>query len=94
MAQDKVKLEDMKIDFNAMCEFEKLTGKSLQSLYKTKNFAMNDIRAIVKGSLGLDEEEEAGDIIVEYVKENGFDKFSNLFSQKMEEFNNEFDKKK
>lgn len=95
MTQDKEKinLNNMKIDFNAICEFEKTTGKSLFKVAKEKSFALNDLRALVKASFEL-EEDEAGKIIEEHIKEHGFTDFSNIINVKMEEFHEIFGKKK
>lgn len=87
-----MKLQDMKINFNTVCEFEKLTKKGLFEVIKSNNIALNDIRAIVSASLKTDEN-KAGTLIEEYAKENGFEEFTKLFSEKLQEFNESFGKK-
>jgi len=77
------KLQDIKIDINAICEFEKLTGKSIADL-KTDNFKLTDIRALISAGLSVDEI-EAGRIMQEYMESDANEGLLEIISKKMED---------
>lgn len=78
-------IQDIKFDFNAMCDFEVTTGQSLMKLFADDNdIKMNDVRALVKSGLGITET-EAGEVISEYLKENDLGELFKIIGDKLNE---------
>lgn len=79
-------LQDIKFDFNAMCNFEIATGQTLMDFLSKGKIGLNDMRMLVKAGLnvGID---EAGQIISDYIAntENAIEELTNLFAKKFEE---------
>ena len=76
----------MKLDINAMCEFEEITGRSLLALLEnTDNMRMSDIRALVQAGLELKDPKEAGDILMEYMNDKEQKPIFEVISVKMNE---------
>ena len=64
-----MKIQDIKLDLNAICEFEKLTGKTLHGFLEQKTPAMNDIRGLIAAGLKI-EEEKAGEMLQEFLNDD------------------------
>ena len=64
-----MKIQDMKLDLNAICEFEKLTGKTLNSIFKQDDIGMYDIRGLVQAGLKIETPEEAGNLIQDFLQD-------------------------
>lgn len=60
------KKRNLKFNFNAICNFEEATGKSIASLGETKEFKMSDLRALLWAGLVHEDPdltiEEAGEL--------------------------------
>lgn len=80
------KIQDIKIDINAMCDFEQITGKSLMSaLNDMEDIRMTDIRALIQAGLNLEDSKEAGNILMEYMSDENAEPIMNLLSDKLSE---------
>lgn len=78
-------IQDIVFDFNAMCDFEVTTGKTLISFFsKDEEISMINVRALIKSGLGVTEI-EAGNIISEYLKENDISDLFKLIGDKLNE---------
>lgn len=78
-------IQDIVFDFNAMCDFEVTTGKTLMSFFSNNNeISMINVRALVKAGLGITEV-EAGNAINEYLKENDISDLFNIIGDKLNE---------
>ena len=81
-----MKIQDMKIDINVMCDFEELTGRSLlQVLNDTDTLRMTDVRALVQAGLGLKDPKEAGNALMEYMAEENAKPILELLGEKVNE---------
>lgn len=80
------KLQDMKLDFNAMCNFEIATGQPLMDFISKGELTLNNMRLIAKIGLNVDIQ-TAGEIINEYISEseNAIEDLSNIFAEKFKE---------
>lgn len=78
-------IQDIVFDFNAMCDFEVTTGKTLMSFFANDNeVSMVNVRALIKAGLGITEV-EAGNVISEYLKENDISDLFKVIGDKLNE---------
>lgn len=79
------KIQDIEFDINTMCEFEELTGKSLMAvLNDSENIRMTDIRALIQAGAGAESPEQAGNMLMEYLKDENAQPILNLISEKLD----------
>lgn len=97
-----MKIQDMKLDFNALCRFELLRNKTLKDVIKEEdNISMLDIRALISAGLNISED-KAGDLIQEHMANKENMKVLDIAIEKMQDAgildkqseNEEEDKKK
>lgn len=81
-----MKIQDIKIDINVMCEYEKITGRSLIKLMSNlEELKISDIRALIQAGLGLSDEKEAGNVLMEYMQDETQAPILDVLSEKLSE---------
>ena len=90
-----MKIQDIKIDINSMCEFEDLTGRSLLEIIQGgEALRMTDVRGLVQVGLGLKDKVEAGEKLKEYMADDENEPILDLLAKKIEEAMNTKKKEK
>jgi len=81
-----MKIQDIKIDINTMCEYEKITGRSLLKLLSNmEELMMTDVRALIQAGLGLKDELDAGNRLMEYMQDESQKPILEFLSEKLSE---------
>ena len=78
------KIQDMKIDINTMCNFEKNTGRSLMKAMKDESFGLFEIRGLIQAGLEV-EEEVAGTMMQDYLASDEKKSLMEVISEKLAE---------